>query len=188
MIEDLGYTTFLVPDHVWLDVVPVPALMAVADATSLRIGSYVFNNDFRHPVLLAREVAMLDVLSGGRFELGLGCGGIAENYVQTGIPFDPPAVRVSRFEEALHLIKQFFTQDEITFSGQYYHITQLKGFPKSVQKPYPPLYIGGGKKRMLSLAAREADCVGIVARGTPKGLDWASATHEATLEKVGWIL
>lgn len=186
-VEDLGYTTFLVPDHSWLDVAPIPALMMVADSTSLRIGSFVFNVDIRHPALLAKDIAMLDVLSNGRFECGLGCGAIEDDYTQTGFPFERPGVRVSRFEEAVHIIKRLFTEETVTFSGQYYNVTGLPGHPKPLQKPHPPLYIGGGNRRVLSLAAREADCVGIAARSTPKGIDWASATHEANLEKVAWL-
>ncbi len=186
-VEDLGYTTLLVPDHPWLDVAPMSALMLVAETTSLRIGTYVLNVDVRHPALLAKEIAVLDVLSNGRVECGLGCGGIAEDYIQVGISFDRPGVRVSRFAEALSLIKRFFTEETVTFSGQYYQVTELQGHPNPQQRPHPPLYIGGGSKRMLSLAAREADCVGITARSTPKGVDWASATHEANLEKMAWI-
>lgn len=186
-VEDLGYTTFLVADHPWLDVAPIPALMAVADTTSLRIGSYVFNVDIRHPALLAKDMAMLDVLSNGRFEGGLGCGAIVDDYTQTGLPFERPGARVSRFAEALCIIKRLLTEETVTFAGQYYHVTGLQGHPKPVQKPHLPLYIGGGGKRVLSLAAREADCVGLTARSTPRGIDWASATHEANLAKVAWL-
>lgn len=186
-VEDLGYTTLLMPDHPWLDIAPLPALMVVAETTSLRIGSYVFNLDLRHPALLAKEIAVLDVLSQGRVECGLGCGGVSEDYTQVGLPFDRSGVRVARFAEALHLLKHFFVDETITFPGQYYQVNGLKGHPKPCQRPHPPLYIGGGYKRMLSLAAREADCVGITARYTAQGVDWASATHEATLEKVAWI-
>ncbi len=187
LVEDLGYTTFLVPEHMGCDVVPVAALMAVADTTSLRIGSHVFNCDLKHPALIARDAAMLDILSDGRFELGLGCGAMIDNYTQTGIPFDSPGVRLSRFEEALYIIKRFFTEEEVTFEGQFYHVTKLKGHPKPIQKSHPPIYIGGGGKRVLSLAAREANHVGIAARSTSTGLDWANATHEPTLEKIEWI-
>ncbi len=154
-VEDLGYTTFLVADH-RLDVAPIPALMTVADTTSLRIGSYVFNVDIRHPALLAKDMAILDVLSNGRFEAGLGCGAIVDDYTQTGLPFERPGVRVSRFEEALCIIKRFWTADTVNFTGQSYHVTSLPGHPKPLQKPHPPLYIGGGGKRVLALAAREA--------------------------------
>jgi probable F420-dependent oxidoreductase len=186
-VEDLGYTMFLVADHPWLDVAPTPALMMVADTTSLRIGSYVFNVDIRHPALLAKDMAMLDVLSNGRFEGGPGCGAIVDDYTQTGLVFEQPGVRVSRFQEALCIIKRFLTEETVTFTGQYYCVTGLPGHPKPLQKPHLPLYIGGGSKRVLSLAAREADCVGLSARSTPKGIDWASATHEANIEKVAWL-
>ena len=120
-VEDLGYTTFLVADHPWLDVAPIPALMVVADTTSLRIGSYVFNVDVRHPALLAKDMAMLDVLSNGRFEGGLGCGAIMDDYTQTGLPFERSGARVSRFAEALCIIKRLLTEETVTFAGQYYN-------------------------------------------------------------------
>jgi probable F420-dependent oxidoreductase len=186
-IEDLGYTTLLVPDHPWLDIAPIPTLMAVAENTSLRIGTHVLNLDVRHPALLAKDIAMLDVLSHGRVECGLGCGAIVDDYTQTGISYDRPGVRISRFEEALHISKRFFMEETINFSGQYYQVTGLKGIPKPRQKPHPPIYIGGGGKRVLSIAAREADYVGLTARSTSRGIDWISATHEATLEKVAWL-
>lgn len=185
--EDLGYTTFLAPDHLTYEIDPVVTLMAVADATSLRIGSHVFCNDFRHPVILAREVANLDLLSEGRFQFGFGCGYLATEYVQAGIRLDPNGVRLSRFAEALKLIKTYFREEQVTFSGHYYQVKDLPAAIKSVQKPYPPIYIGGGGKRVLSLAAREADIVGLAARNNARGLDWTTALPDATQEKVAWI-
>ncbi|MBV9230725.1 MAG: TIGR03621 family F420-dependent LLM class oxidoreductase [Chloroflexi bacterium] len=186
-IEDLGYTALLAPDHPWLDIAPMPVLMLIAETTSLRIGSQILNVDIRHPALLAKDIAMLDVLSNGRFECGLGCGAFVQDYSMVGMPFDRHPVRASRFEESVQLIKRFFVEETVEFSGHYYQITDLPGYPKPLQRPYPPLYIGGGGKRMLSIAAREADKVGLMARATAKGIDWASATHEATLEKIAWI-
>ena len=153
-VEDLGYTTLLAADHMDIIVELSVALMAAADATSLRIGSHVFCNDFRHSLVLARQVANLDLFSEGRFQFGFCCGYKAENYVQMGIPLDPVGVRLSRFEEALHIIKAYFQEDEVTFSGQYYQIDHAKTVIKTAQKPYPPVYIGGGGKRVLSIAAR----------------------------------
>src|SRR5437588_7455621 len=148
--EDLGYATFLLADHYVNEFPPIAALMAAADAAStIRIGSIVFNNDFRHPVLLAKEVATLDLLSGGRFELGIGAGWHRPEYEQTGLPFDRAGVRISRLEEALRIIKQFFTEESVTFVGSHYRVTDLKAFPKPVQRPYPPLLMGGGGKRLL---------------------------------------
>ena len=187
-VEELGYTSLLVPDHLDRDVAPIAALMSAAEVTtSLRIGSFVFNNDLRHPAVLAKEVATLDMLSGGRFEFGLGSGYRPSNYEQTGIPFDTAGVRISRMEEALHIIKRSFTEERVTFSGHYYTVSNLRGSPKPVQQPYPPIYIGGGGKRILSLAAREANIAGFTPKSTPAGLDLATATEEATVEKVGWV-
>ncbi len=185
--EDLGYTTLLVPDHLGYDIDPIVGMMAVADATALRIGSHVFCNDFRHPVVLARQIANLDLFSEGRFQFGLGCGYLAEEYGQAGMPFDPPGVRIARFEEALQLIKAYFQEEQVTFSGQYYQVNGLKTAIKTVQKPHPPIYVGGGGQRSLSIAAREADIVGLVARNNPRGLDWASALSAANFDKVAWV-
>ncbi len=195
-VEALGYTTLLLLDHMIINIPLIPALLAAAEATSLRVGSSVFNNDLRHPILLARDIAMLDLLTEGRAELGLGCGNMLENYTQLGIPFDPAGVRLSRFEEALLLIKRYFTEEEITFSGRYYQVAGVKGCgPQKAQTPHPPIYIGGGGKRVLSLAAREADYIGISAKASTRGpertmnayLDWSNATHEPTLQKLQWI-
>lgn len=185
--EDLGYTTFLAPDHLAYSIDPVVTLMAVADATSLRIGSHVFCNDFRHPVILAREVANLDLLSEGRFQFGFGCGYLETEYAQAGIPLDPNGVRLSRFEEALKLIKAYFQEEQVTFSGKYYQVNELPAVIKTTQKPYPPIYVGGGGKRVLSFAAREADIVGLAARNNARGLDWTTALPEANQEKVAWV-
>jgi len=186
--EDLGYTTLLAPDHLGQDIDPVIGLMAVADATNLRIGSHVFCNDFRHPVLLARQAANLDLFSEGRFQFGLGCGYLAAEYAQAGLLLDPPGLRISRFEEALQIIKAYFQEEEqMTFLGRYYQVKELKTSVKTVQKPHPPIYVGGGGKRVLSIAARDADIVGLVARNNAHGLDWASALTPANLEKVAWV-
>ena len=187
--EDLGYATFLVPDHMEKDIAPVPALMAAAEATStLRIGSFVFNNDLRQPTVLAKEVATLDLFSKGRFEFGLGAGYLPLDYDQTGVSFDSPATRISRFEEALYLIKQLFREEEpVTFCGSFYTIKQAKGLPRPIQKPHPPIYVGGGGIRVLSLAAREADIVGFTPKNSLKGLDMSTATAGATKKKVEWV-
>src|SRR5207253_8591244 len=160
--EDLGYATFLLADHYVNEFPPIAALMAAADAErTIRIGSLVFDNDFRHPALLAKEVATLDLLSGGRFELGIGAGWHRPEYEQIGLPFEAAGVSISRLEEAIQIIKSFFSDESVTFSGNHYKINDLKGFPKPAQRPHPPFFIGGGGKRLLSLAAREADIVGI---------------------------
>jgi probable F420-dependent oxidoreductase len=176
--EALGYDTLLVPDH-FSTLAPISTLMALADATTtIRIGSHVFGNDFRSPAMLAREVAALDQLSGGRFQLGLGCGYLQADYQQAGIPLEEPKVRVDRFQEALFIIKHYFTDEEVNFSGKYYSVTGLKGSTIHVQKPHPPIYIGGGGngKRMLKIAGREADIVGV-----------SIGTTESVKERLSWL-
>jgi probable F420-dependent oxidoreductase len=188
--EDLGYSTFLVPDHFVNDLATVPAISVAAEATrTLRVGSYVFDNDFRHPAMVAKEAATLDLLSDGRLELGIGAGWHGPDYEQTGIPFDPPGVRVGRLEEAVTIIKALFGEEPVTFSGKYYTIDGLLGLPRLVQRPHPPILIAGGSKRVLSLAAREADIVGLHLKtySDGSGGDIASTSVDATLEKLDWI-
>jgi probable F420-dependent oxidoreductase len=163
--EDLGYATFSVADHYINEILPIAALMYVADATkTLRIGSCVFDINYRHPILLAKEVAAIDWFSGGRFELGLGAGSLRVDYDQVGLPFDPPWVRVQRLVESVAIFKQFFTQDSVTFAGQHYRVTDLPSIPKPAQRPHPPIFIGGGGPKLLQLAAREADIIGVEAK------------------------
>jgi len=160
--EELGYSSVFVPDHFGDQLAPIPALTAAAAATTdLRVGSLVFDNDYRHPVLLAKEVASLDVLSGGRVEFGLGAGWMNSDYDQSGIPHDPAGVRIDRLEEAITVIKGLFAEGPTSFSGEHYTITDLDGTPKPVQRPHPPFLIGGGAPRVLRLAGREADIVGV---------------------------
>lgn len=188
--EALGYSTLLMPDHLGDQFSPIPALVAAADATStLRVGSLVFDNDFRHPVMLAKEAATLDVLSGGRLELGLGAGWMKPEYERAGIPLEQASVRIERMGEAVQIIKGLFADGPLDFPGRYYTITGLEGFPKPTQRPHPPIHIGGGGQRLLSLAAREADIVGFIprARHDGKGQDLTDATPEALEQKISWV-
>lgn len=189
LIESLGYSTITVPDHFPEHLATVPALMSAADATeTLRVASWVFCNDFRHPTVLYKEAATIDLLSGGRFELGIGAGWLKAEYDMVGIPFDSPGTRVSRMEEAVRIVKGLAADGPFHFDGDHYHIAGLEGAPKPAQKPHPPLYIGGGGKRSLSFAAREADIVGICAKALKEGgLDGADTTLEATQRKVRWV-
>lgn len=187
--EDLGYATFLLADHFVNEFPPLVALMAAADATkTLRVGSFVFDNDFRHPALLAKEVAALDLLSGGRFELGIGAGWHRPEYEQVGLPFDRAGVRIARLQEALRIIKQFFLAEAVTFAGNHYTVTDLKAFPKPVQRPYPPILMGGGGKRLLTLAGQEADIVGLHLKVNDDGtVDASERTEAALAQKVAWV-
>lgn len=190
--EDLGYSALLMPDHFGDQLAPVPALAAAACATErLRIGALVFDNDYRHPLILAKEAATLDVLSDGRLELGLGAGWMKTDYEQSGISYDPPAVRVERFAEGVAVVKGLLESDgPFSFSGEHYRITEHTAAPRPLQRPRPPILIGGGGKRVLSIAANHADIVGINVnlRSGEVGADAASdATPDATRRKIGWV-
>jgi len=185
-VEELGYATLLMPDRPTIGgLAPLTALAVAAGATtSLRIGSYVFCNEYRHPVLLAREAATLDLLSEGRFELGLGAGVGPSEFQQLGIPFANAGTRVGHLEETLQMIKQLFTEEKVNFTGKYYTITEMKGYPRPVQKPHMPILVAGAGERMLKLAAREADIVAIGSRITRQGMDPTDASLE---QKIAWI-
>lgn len=160
-VEDLGYSVLTVPDHFTDLIAPMPALVSAAEATKhLRIGTTVLNNDLRHPVLVAREAATVDLLTDGRFELGLGAGSIRSEYDEAGLRFDRGATRVDRLAEAVTIIKALLEGEQTNFAGQHYRVCGHAVAPKPVQKPHPPILIGGNGPRLLALAAREADIVG----------------------------
>ncbi|HET7094227.1 MAG TPA: LLM class flavin-dependent oxidoreductase, partial [Thermomicrobiales bacterium] len=150
--ETLGYDTFLIRDHLVSDyfgdqLAPLPALMAAAMATTtLRVGTMVLDNDFCHPAMLAKEAATIDFLSGGRLELGLGAGWLKREYDAAGFPYHPPGVRIERLEESIAVLKGLFAAEPFGFSSRHYQIDGLDGFPKPVQRPHPPLLIGGGRR------------------------------------------
>lgn len=161
-IEALGYDILTLPDHLTDHIAPMPALVSAAEATTrLRVGTSVLNNDLRHPVLVAREAATIDVLTDGRFELGLGAGSIQSEYEQTGLTFDAGAARVKRLAEAVAIISGLLRGDQVAFAGRYYRVTGHTIAPLPVQKPRLPILIGGNGTRLLGLAAREADIVGL---------------------------
>lgn len=161
-VEDLGFATLTMPDHFTDQLAPMPALMAAAQATThLRVGALVWDNDYKHPVVFAKEIATLDVLSDGRVELGVGAGWMKTDYDQSGIPYDTPGVRIDRMIEGIQVMRGAFGDGPFSFSGKHYQIADYDGLPKPMQRPCPPLLIGAGGKRMLTFAAREADIVGI---------------------------
>jgi probable F420-dependent oxidoreductase len=161
-IEALGYDTFNVPDHLADLLAPLPALISAADATNhLRVGTNVLNNDLRHPVLVAREAATVDLLTNGRLELGLGAGSIRSEYEQAGLDFDRGAVRVERLTEAIAIVKGLLSGELVTLAGRHYRVAGHAVAPLPIQKPHPPILIGGNGPQLLSLAAREADIVGL---------------------------
>jgi len=191
--EALGYSTLFVPDH-FVDhpLAPMPAMAAAAAVTdTLRVGSLVLGNDYKHPVVLAREAATLDLLSDGRLELGLGAGWMTADYEKAGLDLDRAGVRIDRLEESVKIVKGLMGDEPYTFHGAHYTVTDLDGEPKPVQQPHPPFIIGGGAPKILGLAAREAAIVGVNAnlRGGVAISDDAarSMTGPATDQKMAWL-
>lgn len=194
--EALGYATFLIRDHFAPDFfgdqfAPFAALMAAAAASErLRVGTLVIDNDYRHPAVLAKEAATLDLLSGGRFELGIGAGWLRSDYTQAGMAYDPPGERISRLEESLRVLKGLFAGEPLRFAGKHYTIEGLSGFPGPAQRPHPPILIGGGHRRVLMLAGREADSAGILTSSVASGTmtqDPAERLPERVAQKVDWV-
>ena len=191
LVETIGYSTLYLPDHFGDQLGPIAALMSAADATTrLRVGSLVFDNDYRHPIVLAKEAATLDLLSDGRLDFGIGAGWLASDYEQTGIPLDPPGIRIERMAEALQIIKSFFAGGAVSFAGKHYTVHGVEAAPSPVQKPHPPIVLGGGGKRMLRLAGREADIVSVnfnLSEGRVNRNLVRTGMADATDEKVAWI-
>jgi probable F420-dependent oxidoreductase len=191
--EDLGYSTFYMPDH-FVDhaLAPIPGIMAAAAATTtLRVGTLVLGNDYKHPVVLANEAATVDLLSGGRLELGIGAGWMTTDYERGGFPLDSAGTRIARLEESIVVLKGLMADGPFSFTGEHYRIDALDGEPKPVQRPHPPFVVGGGGPKVLGVAARHAQIVGINANlhagvgDHPESV--RSLTSAATDEKLGWL-
>jgi probable F420-dependent oxidoreductase len=188
-IERLGYSTMLLSDHLVDQFAPFSALGLAAGITSrLRLGMFVLNNDLRHPAVLAQELATLDQLSDGRLEIGIGAGWNRPEYDSAGLAFDSSATRIERMGEAVTILKGLFTEGPTTFSGRHYEVNGFEDLPRPLQSPHPPLMIGGGGEKTLSLAGREADIIGLAPRAIRPGLsDVRSCMAEGTLQKIGWV-
>jgi probable F420-dependent oxidoreductase len=190
-MEALGYGVATMPDHFTGQLAPMPALQAVLDATTtLRAGALVFDNDYKHPAILAKELATMDVLSDGRVEIGLGAGWMISDYEQLGIAYDRPGVRIDRFVEGLAVLRGAMGAGPFDFDGEHYTIAGYDGLPKPLQSPHPPILIGGGGTRVLTIAAQQADIVGV--NGTldagvigPEAV--ATMTAEAVSSKVAVV-
>jgi probable F420-dependent oxidoreductase len=191
--EGLGYSTFFVPDHfIEHDLAPTVALAHVAAVTdSLRVGPLVLGNDYKHPVVLAREMATLDLLSDGRLELGIGAGWMTADYEKAGMSLDRPGVRIARLAESIAVLKGLFAPGPFTFHGEHYRVTELDGMPKPPQGVDLPFLIGGGARKILGLAAREAKIIGINANlktGEGESAETAqSLLPAATDQKLAWV-
>ena len=189
--EAVGCSTFVLPDHLIGQHAALPVLAAVAAVTEqLRVGTFVLNAGLRHPAVLAQDLATLDVLSGGRLEIGVGAGWNKPEHDAIGIPFEPTGTRIERLTEAIAILKGCFAEGPFSFSGEYYTITGHDGVPKPAQHPHPPIFLGGGGKRLLTLAARQAQIIGLAPRLVPGDrprLDARSLTAAAAEEKIRWI-
>lgn len=187
--EELGYDALLVPDHLTRLLSPVPAIAAAAAVTTrMRLGAYVFANDFRHPLVLAREAATLDAVSGGRFEFGIGAGWRVSDYRQLGVSYDRAGRRIDRLVEALGIIKRLLAGETVTHDGRHYRIGRARVFPEPLQKPRPPIMLGGGGPRMLGLAAREADIVSFIPQFNAAGRPiLGHATERALVDRVALV-
>jgi probable F420-dependent oxidoreductase len=189
--EAVGCSTFVLPDHLVEQYGAIPVLATVAAATErLRVGTFVLNVGLRHPAVLAQDLATVDALSGGRLEIGLGAGWNKPEHDAIGIPFEPTGVRIKRLTEAVAILKGCFAEGPFSFSGEHYTITGHDGVPKPVQRPHPPFFLGGGGRRLLTLAGREAQIVGLAPRiavGDRPRVDAWSLTAAAAEEKIGWV-
>jgi probable F420-dependent oxidoreductase len=189
--EDLGYSALLMPDHFGDQLAPIAALATAAAVTeTLRVGTLVFANDFRHPAYLAKEMTTLDLLSEGRLEVGMGAGWMTTDYEQTGMTHDRAGVRIDRMIEGIKVLRGLWGDDAFSFEGEHYTISEMNGLPKPVQAGGPPIIVGGGGKRVLSTAARMADIVGVnpnVGEGVVGPEAVKSMSAGATEEKLGWV-
>ncbi|MFD4268094.1 LLM class F420-dependent oxidoreductase [Rhodococcus sp. NPDC058481] len=184
--EELGYDSFMIPDHLGNQVGPIAALGALAVATDkIRIGTAVLANGFRHPAVLAKDAATIDVLSGGRLELGIGAGWMKEEFDKGGITYDSPGVRIAKLAESLEILDTLLRGQECNFQGEYYQINGLKGSPRPRQGPRPPIVVGGGGPKMLALAAKYADIISLAPPSNKDGKMLLSGiTMEATAARV----
>lgn len=194
--EATGCHTLLIRDHVEPDffgvqLAPFTALATVAAATrTLRVGTLVIGNDYRHPAVLAKEAATLDVLSGGRLELGIGAGWLRREYEAMGMPYDANGTRVSRLEESLRVLSGLFAGGPFTFDGEHYRIAGHGLFPVPVQRPRPPILVGCGHPRMLRIAGRHADIVGLLTTSVASGTvedDPVARRDEHVARQIGWV-
>ena len=187
--EEMGYYGLAIPDHLLGQLSPIVAMATIAAVTStLRVSAFVMNNDLRHPAVVAQDLASIDVLSGGRLDVAVGAGWNKPEYDAIGLGFDPAPVRQARLAESIAVLKGLFSGAEFSFSGEHYTITGYTAEPLPVQQPHPPFFVGGGGRRTLTLAAREANIVGLAPRISADGrLDATSMTLEATRQKVDWV-
>ena len=202
--ESSGFSSFHLADHIIgpgpalaatghpvQTVAAIPAMAVAAEATStIKVGCRVLCVDYRNPVMLAKEVATLDFFSEGRLELGLGAGWLQGEYEAIGVPFDRAGVRIDRFEEVIALLRASFAEGELNIDTPHVHAVGFEAVPKPFTKSGPPIMIGGGAKRILTIAGREADIVSLNFNNSSGKLGAAgigSSTAELTDQKIQWI-
>jgi probable F420-dependent oxidoreductase len=200
-VQDLGYSTLFLADHYLgpgpaqraartprQDLAPIAAMATAAAVTeTLRIGCRVFCVDYHVPTVLAKEAATLDLLSDGRLELGIGAGWSGVEYTAMGLEFDRPGRRISKLEEVIELIKAHFDGSELAIGGEFVTVHGYAGRPRPVQRPHPPIIIGGGGRRVLGLAAREADIVSISNVPFVESNDAGLSPHEEARRRIGYV-
>ena len=190
-IEGLGYSTLFIPDHFEDQFGPLVALTVAAETTSsLKVGSLVFDNDYRHPIVLAKEAATLDLASEGRLEVGLGAGWMQTDYDESGIAYDPPGVRVSRLEEGVKVIRALWANETVDFEGEHYHLAGAHGLPRPHTAGGPPILIGGGSRRVLRIAVENAQIIGInpsLRSGNVGAETIATTSPKHYAERVAWV-
>ncbi|OBI44014.1 TIGR03621 family F420-dependent LLM class oxidoreductase [Mycobacterium sp. E796] len=190
MAECIGFSSIQLNDHFSSTVAPMVGLQAIAAATSqIKIATSVLNQDLRHPAVLAKEAATLDLLSGGRLELGLGAGWVRADYDQSGIAFDTAATRIDRLDEYIAIVRGLCGPDPLTFRGDHYTVTDLEGIPQPAQPGGPPIMVGGGGRRLLTMAAEKADIVQVLGATLARGavVDASSFRRESFEERLDWI-
>ncbi len=188
--EELGYDVIVLPDHIGDQFAPLPALVSIADATErIRVGTFVLDNDFRNPLFLAQEAATVDLLTEGRFELGLGAGWLGRDYERLGLEFAGPRIRADRLIEAFSIIDPYLRGEDCSFKGDHYSVKNVEAAPRCVQNPRPPILIGAGGRRILSFAARYADIISVFFTSRPDGSGFELAEAKASVfdDKVAWI-
>jgi probable F420-dependent oxidoreductase len=189
--EALGFSTLFLPDHfgdAWSPTVPLT--VALEATATLRVGALVYDNDYRHPLVLARDVAAMDLLSEGRVEFGLGAGWMTTDYDESGIPLDSPSVRIARMDEALTVMQRLWSEESVSFDGAHYHLANARCLPRPHTPGGPPIIVGGGGKKVLTSAARHAQIIGVNPELT-SGVAGADAAKTAVasryLERIDWI-
>jgi probable F420-dependent oxidoreductase len=190
-IEELGYSCVFWPDHFGPQWEPVAALAAAAAVTTkLRVGSLVYGIDYRHPVVLAKAAATIQLLSGGRHEFGLGAGWMQSDYDQAGMAYDKPSVRIERLDEALTIIRSMWSEKETSFSGRHYTVTKVPRAVEPAPAAPPAIMVGGGGRKLLTIAGKHADIVGINP-SIPEGRVLPHTIHDLAparvREKIGWV-